>query len=352
MLPSKEEFKLDTWAPATVGAQNVWRNLVVHTRFTEIVGITIPIMQAPMGGFTGAELAAAVSNAGGLGTLGAALRPIDDLKVQLARLRELTDRPFAVNHSVPFLDMDAFALTLKARPAVISTSVGDPGSLAERAHEAGSLVIHQVGSVDQALQAAERGVDVIIAQGTEAAAYTGSVAALPLIPQVVDAVDPIPVIAAGGIFDGRGLVAALALGAEGASLGTRFLASAEAPSEGWKKKIRAAKSEDAVKVEAWNAIIPLEGAYEVVARALRTPFIESWLTSPERTAQDASDLIEEIQSALQDGRFHELMPFAGQTAGGINEILPAGEIVRRIEAEAHQAWERTTEAIRAGRVAA
>jgi enoyl-[acyl-carrier protein] reductase II len=326
-----------------------WKNLVVHTQINDLLGIEVPIMQAPMGPFTGADLAAAVSNAGGLGSLGAALRPIEDLRVQLARLGELTIRPFAVNHAVPFLDEEAFDLTLKARPEVISLSNGDPVGLVERAHEVGSLVIHQVTNVEQAYQAVERGADVIIAQGTEAAAFTGSVAALPLIPQVVDAVRPVPVIAAGGIFDGRGLLAALALGAQGVSLGTRFLSSVEAPSDGWKQKILAASSEDAIKVPGWHSVIPLEGGYELVGRALRTPFIDYRL-QPEEAARNADQLREEILTATQEGRLHELVPFAGQTAGAIHEILPAREIVRRIEAEANLAWEQIGGVIRYGRV--
>src|SRR5262245_15536007 len=282
-------------------------------------------MQAPMGPFTGADLAAAVSNAGGLGSLGAALRPFESLRLELSRLRDLTDRPFAVNHSVPFLDDEAFEFTLRAQPAVVSLSVGDPGALVERAHAVGSQVIHQVTTVEQAKQAAERGVDAIIAQGSEAAAFIGDVATFPLVPQVVDAVSPIPVIAAGGVFDGRGLVAALALGAQGVSLGTRFLASEEAPSAGWKQAILDAASEDAVRVEGWNAVMPSQGGYAVVPRALRTPFIDDNLQGSVETAKDAKLLAEEIITALQQGRLYELVPFAGQTAGGIDEILPAGE---------------------------
>jgi enoyl-[acyl-carrier protein] reductase II len=155
-------------------------------------------------------------------------RPVDDFERELARTRELTNRPFAVNQVVFTLNEEAFALTLEAKPAVISFAVSDPGELAERAHDAGSLVMHQVITVRGAHQAAARNVDLIIAQGTEAGGLGGSVAGLALIPQVVDAVRPIPVVAAGGIADGRGLAAALVLGAHGINIGTRFLASMEA----------------------------------------------------------------------------------------------------------------------------
>lgn len=312
---------------------------MVRTPVCDLLGIEFPIVQAGMGPFTSAELVAAVSNAGGLGSLGAG-RPADDLRRQLALIRELTDRPFAVNHLVPTLDEEAFTLTLEARPPVISLALGDPGDLVKRAHDAGILVMHQVHTVRQALQAAERGVDVIIAQGSEAGGYGGAVAALTLIPQVVDAVRPVPVLAAGSVFDGRGLAAALVLGADGVNVGTRFLASVEAPiSDGWKQAILAAVSEDAIKVDVWNDIFPLPGTggYGTVPRALRTPFSEEWGERREDARREAERLQGEVMAAAQQGRIHELMPFAGQTAGAIREVLPAGDIVRRIIAEAQDA---------------
>src|SRR5262249_48174525 len=142
----------------------------------------------------------------------------------------------------PTVNDEAFALTVEARPAVISLALGDPGALVKRAQGAGIKVVHQVHTVRQAREAAERGVDAIIAQGSEAGGFGGTVAALALVPQVVDAVSPIPVVAAGGIADGRGLAAALLLGAQGVNIGTRFLASAEAPiGEAWKQALLAAE---------------------------------------------------------------------------------------------------------------
>jgi enoyl-[acyl-carrier protein] reductase II len=165
-----------------------------------------------------------------------------------------------VNHIPPTLDKDAFRYTLAARPAVVSFALGDPGDLVQQAHDAGSRVMVQITAVAQAIEAAERGADVIIAQGGEAGGYGVSVSTMALVPQVVDAVLPIPVVAAGGIFDGGGIAAALILGAVGVNLGTRFLASEEAPIEiAWKQAIAAAKSEDAVKVDVLNDIQPLPG---------------------------------------------------------------------------------------------
>jgi enoyl-[acyl-carrier protein] reductase II len=297
-----------------------------------------------MSRFTSAELVAAVSNAGGLGSLGCDLRSAEDLTSQLARTRELTSRPFAVNHLLLTLNGEAFSMTLQARPRVISLAGGDPGDLVKRAHDAGILVIHQVHTVPQACQAAERGVDVIVAQGSEAGGHGGTVSTLALIPQVVDAVSPIPVVAAGGIADGRGLAAALVLGAQGINVGTRFLASVEAPiSQGWKQTILAAASEEAVKFDAWNDISPPSrgGGYGTVLRAIRTPFIDRWQQRRDKAQQQAQRLRGEVLAAAQQGRLHELMPIAGQSVGLIREILPAAEIVRRMVVDAQKALERS-----------
>lgn len=319
---------------------------MLRTPLCDLLGIEFPVIQAGMGPFTAAELVAAVCNAGGLGSLGASQRSVDDLRRQLALTRTLTDRPFAVNHLVPTLNEEAFALTLEAQPPIISLALGDPGDLVKRAHDVGILVIQQVHTVKHARQAAEREVDVIIAQGGEGGGFGGMVAALALLPQVIDAVRPIPVVAAGGIADGRGLAAALVLGAQGVNIGTRFLASVEAPiSAGWKQAILAAESEDVVKVEVCNDIIPLPGGggYGTVPRALRTPFIEEWQQRRNDAKREAERLQSEVITALQQGRFHEIVPFAGQTAGLIREILPAGEIVRRIVTEAEEALKRATQ---------
>src|SRR5262245_7851926 len=189
----------------------------------DLVGIEVPLVQAGMSIFTSPALAAAVSEAGALGSLGAWNRPTDQFRRDLAELRELTERPFAVNHVVPDCNTDAFAATLEHAPAVISFALDDAGDLVRRVHDAGSLAMQQITTVRQAQLAADRGVDIIVAQGGEAGGYGGVVSTLSLVPQVVDAVGPVPVVAAGGIADGRGIAAALALGAAGVNLGSRFL---------------------------------------------------------------------------------------------------------------------------------
>jgi nitronate monooxygenase/enoyl-[acyl-carrier protein] reductase II len=204
-------------------------------------------------------------------------------------------------------------------------------------------VMVQVTTVAQAIEAAEHGVDVIIAQGGEAGGYGGSVSTMTLVPQVVDVVSPIPVVAAGGIFDGRGIAAALMLGAVGVNLGTRFLASKEAPiADEWKHAIAAAQSEDAVKVDVLNDIQPLPGTggYGTVLRSLRTPFMDEWSTKREEARRERDRLWADITARAQARRRHETLLTAGQTAGGIKEILPVAEIMRQLLAETEMALSR------------
>ena len=312
---------------------------MLRTPLCDLLDIDHPIIQAGMGIVPSAALVAAVSNAGALGTFSTFMRPIDDTRRQLAMIRDLTARPFAVNHVVQAVDEDTFALGLSARPKLVSMALADPGDFVRRAHDAGALFMQQVTTVGQAVQAAERGVDIIVAQGGEAGGYGGSVATLVLVPQVVDAVRPLPVVAAGGIFDGRGLAAALVLGAVGVNVGTRFLASIEsAPSDDYKAIVTRAASEDAVKVEVLNDITPVGNAgYGTVVRSIRSPFIDEWQSKRDQARQDPDRLREQLMEAARANRFEALLPVAGQTAGGITEVLPAAEIVRRLVAEAEAA---------------
>ncbi|HEY7124592.1 MAG TPA: nitronate monooxygenase [Ktedonobacterales bacterium] len=319
-----------------------------RTRFCELLGIDYPIIQASFGPWAVPELVAAVSNAGGLGSIGTALQSAEQVTQQIARVRQLTNRPFVVNHTLRPLNEEAFQATIEAKPRAISLALGAPGDLVKRAHAAGILFIQQVHTVQQARQAAERNVDVIIAQGSEAGGFGGVVSSLALLPQVVDAVSPIPVLAAGGIADGRGLAAALVLGAQGINIGTRFLASVEATiSPQWKHSILSASSEDAVKVLFTSAVFPppSPGGYDASPRVLRTPFVDEWNQRPEAARQEGPRLGKELLEAIQQGRAHELVPFTGQSAGMIHDLLPAADILRTIMAEAETSLRRAARLI-------
>jgi len=316
---------------------------MLKTLLCDVLGIDLPIILAPMGSCTSAELAAAVSNEGGLGGIGSLFRTTAAIKRDIDTVRTLTNRHFAVNHIPQMLDAEAFRHTLQAKPAVISFALADPGDLVQQAHDVGARVMLQVTTVAQARQAAERGVDVIIAQGWESGGYCGDVSTMALVPQVVDAVSPIPVVAAGGIFDGRGIAAALMLGAAGVNLGTRFIASRESPAtKEWKEAITRAQSEDSFKAEVLNDITPLPGkaGFGTVLRSLHTPFLDEWSAKREEAQRESENLKRQVFITHQAGRQHNTLLTAGQTAGGIGEVLPVAEIMRRLVAETEAALAR------------
>jgi enoyl-[acyl-carrier protein] reductase II len=309
----------------------------MNTPLCELLGITVPIISAPFGPWDCVDLAAAVCDAGGLGSLGTAVRPVADLQRQWAALRELTDRPFAINHQPRPFDADAFEATLAARPAVISYHMGDPGELVDRAHQVGSLWMQQVMDVDQARRAADRGADILVAQGSEAGGHSGYISTITLVPQIVDVAGGRPVVAAGGLADGRGLAAVLCLGASGIVMGTRFLASTEmAVHPDWKAMIVAATSGDARHSDLVNAILPpYNRAHDpAAARVLPTSFADQWAGRPDQLAEQAADLGPTIVAAILAGRGHEYVPFAGQSVGLVNDVRPAREIISRTLAEA------------------
>jgi nitronate monooxygenase/enoyl-[acyl-carrier protein] reductase II len=306
---------------------------MIRTALTELLGIEHPVILAPMGSCTSAGFCAAASNAGGMGSIGTLNRATRAVLRDLDEIRGLTTRPFAVNHIPQTLDEEAFEATIRLKPRVVSFALDDPGELARRAHDAGSLVMAQVTTVAQAEQAVASGADIIVAQGGEAGGYGGTVSTLVLVPQVVDAVAPVPVVAAGGIFDGRGMAAALVLGAAGVNLGTRFLASAEAPIDrAWQEAVLGARSEDTVKADALNYVSPLPGTagYGTVLRSVRTPFLERWNERREEAVRERPRLSAEMRAAREAGRRHEFIATAGQSAGAINEVLPVAEIIRRL----------------------
>jgi enoyl-[acyl-carrier protein] reductase II len=313
-------------------------HVVLRTPLCGLLGIEVPIVSAPFGPWEQVELAAAVSGAGGLGSLGTGLRSPDELRAQWRRMRELTDRPFAVNHTMRPFDEGAFEATLEAHPPAISFHLGVPADLIRRAHDNGILWLQQVINRRQAEEAVAAGVDVIIAQGGEAGGHSGWVATSVLVPQVVDLAGGIPVVAAGGIADGRGLAAALVLGAQGVNMGTRFLASAEMRiADAWKQRVVEADSLDAVKVPNSDRVLPpySRPVTEAEPRSLRTPLVDQLREHPEWL--DPRAIGPRVRAAVLEGGGHDYLPFAGQSAGLVHEVLPAAEILRRVVAEAEEA---------------
>ena len=202
----------------------------IHTSICDLLGVAHPVGNAGMGGVAGPALCAAVSEAGGIGTV--AIERLDAPRAteRIETVRALTDRPFSANFIAWTLRDDAAPLdaVLAAGAPSITLSFDDPTPYVERIHVAGALLINQVQTVEQAQRAVEAGVDAIIAQGNDAGGHTGVIPLMPLLPQIVDVAGEVPVLAAGGIGDGRGLAAALMLGAQGALMGTRFIVSNEA----------------------------------------------------------------------------------------------------------------------------
>jgi NAD(P)H-dependent flavin oxidoreductase YrpB (nitropropane dioxygenase family) len=300
---------------------------------------------------TGPEFVAAVSNAGGLGILQAQLAPPPLLRKEIQRVRELTDKPFGVNFILHFPIEETIAICLEERVPILSFFWGDPTPYVDRAQAVGARVLHQVGSVADAERAAKAGVDVIIAQGVEAGGHiAGKVSTLALVPRVVDAVAPRPVAAAGGIADGRGVVAILALGAQAAVIGTRFLASNECRAHSdYKKRLLAANESETVRTILFGFGWP-----NAPHRTLRTKFVEEWLGKEGRGQESRTDEPVVGQTVIA-GQLMPLLRFmgfppnvdatgdldsmdllAGQGVGLVREIKPAAEIVREMIAEANQ----------------
>jgi NAD(P)H-dependent flavin oxidoreductase YrpB (nitropropane dioxygenase family) len=302
----------------------------LRTAVCSLLGIDVPILQAGMATSTTAELVAAVSSAGGLGIIGGLNRTPDELRREIRRVRELTSRPFGVNHVVCLIDKAAVEMTLAQRVPVLSLAWGRAPDLTYQAHEAGIKVVHMVSTPEEAGQVAADGADVIIAQGTEGGGHVGMMSTLPLVPQVIDVVGGVPVLAAGGIADGRGLAAVLMLGAQGALIGTRFLATPEARGRGQSKDVIlnalgsqtvASKFYDDVLGRVWPG---------ATVRSIQHPLLDEWGQRPQDWEEAADQLRPSLEAAIAAGEF----VLAGESTGLIHDIVPAGELVSRIAREA------------------
>jgi enoyl-[acyl-carrier protein] reductase II len=312
---------------------------VLRTRLCDLLGIEVPLVLAPFGPWEQLELAATVSNAGGLGSLGTALRSAEELRQQWDRMASLTDKPFAVNHTGRPLDQEAFDATLDFRPRAISFHMGVPADLIRRAHDHGILWLQAVGDLEGAERALAAGADVLIAQGSEAGGNAGWISTMVLVPAVVDVAGEVPVVAAGGIADGRGIAAALALGAQGVSMGTRFLASQEMRIDpAWKDRIIQSGALDAVKVPNSERVMPgfnlPQTGVPFAPRALRTALIEQLESKPESV--NAAEVGPQLVAAVRQGAGHDFLPFTGQSVELIHDIEPAAKLLRRLFAEAEE----------------
>jgi len=312
-----------------------------------MLGIEIPIVQAPMGGAVPASLAAAVSNAGALGTLPLWRADLETLRDVVRKARALTSKPFAVNLNMEFPQEDRLEVCLEECVPVISFFWRDPGALVKRAKAGGARVFYVVGNADDARRAVDAGVDVVVAQGWEAGGHVrGTVATLPLVPAVVP-VGEVPVIAAGGIADGRGMAAAMALGAAGVWVGTRFLASEEVSIHPeYQRRILAAGENDTAYCE--NLFD--RGWANAPHRVLRNSTVRNWEAAglpPSGQRPSEGEIVARSESRGDVNRYMSFTPgpdtvgaieplslWSGQSVALVRKVQPAAEIVREINEEA------------------
>jgi enoyl-[acyl-carrier protein] reductase II len=299
--------------------------MALKTELCDLLEIKKPIIQGGMAWVATGELAAAVSSAGGLGIIGAGNAPADAIEKEIEKVRELTDKPFGLNIMLlsPFAD-DIIELAIEKKIPVITTGAGNPGKHVKRFQEVGSKVIPVVPSVALAKRMERLNVDAVIVEGTEAGGHIGELATMALVPQVVDAVE-IPVIAAGGVADGRGLAAVIALGAKGAQIGTRFVCSKECTaSEEFKKAIVGARDRDAV-VTGRSTGHPVRNLKNKLTKEIDR--LEKEGATSEKIEELGSG---KLRDAVIDGDVQEGSVMAGQISGMISEIKSVEEIIEEI----------------------
>jgi nitronate monooxygenase len=330
------------------------------TALTRILNIDVPIVQAPIANLTCPELVAGVSNAGALGMLSVTWRTPEEIRSLLRRIRELTDKPFGVNLVLAWNMRQRLEVCLEENVPVVSFFWGDPSPFLGNVHQTGAVAMLTVGSAGDARIALDQGVDILVAQGWEAGGHViGSVATLPLVPSVVDAAKGAPVVAAGGIADGRGLAAVLALGAAGAWIGTRFVASQEALAHAeYQERVVRAEATDTVYTTLFNV-----GWEDAPHRVLRNSTVAAWedAGSPATDRPGEGEPVARLPDGTQAVRYSDYEPaagvegevealahYAGQSAGLVSEVQPAGVIVRQIAEEALRASQAVRDALADG----
>ncbi|WP_068874899.1 MULTISPECIES: nitronate monooxygenase family protein [unclassified Phenylobacterium] len=322
--------------------------MALHTKLCDLLGVKHPIMLAGMGGVSYAELAAAVSNAGGYGVLGMAGRGPDFIREQMRQVKTLTDKPFGVDllAASPESLTASVDVIIEEGASSFVAGLGVPMPILEKLKKAGLKVMVVCGAVKHAVKAEQAGCDAVICQGGEGGGHTGLVGTMPLVAQAVEQVK-IPVVAAGGLYDGRGLAAALSLGAVGVWMGTRFIASAEAHAgQMYRDVIVEASDEDTIRTRSYSGK-PM--------RVKKNPYVEDWETRPGEIQPFPQQAMLSTREGVMGGIGGQIEGldidrscFAmGQSAGGVRDVLPAAEIVARIMAEAEAAIDRVS-AIRRG----
>jgi nitronate monooxygenase len=313
--------------------------MAISTELTALLGIRHPILSAPMDTISGSRLVRAVSDAGGFGILGGGYGDRTGLETETAKLKGFAG-PFGIGFITWSLARrpELLDIALDANPRAVMLSFGDPAPFAPDIKARGALLICQVQSEDIARQALDCGADILVAQGTEAGGHGASRTTIDIVPAIVDlAAGRVPVVAAGGIADGRGLAAMMMLGASGVLIGTRFYASVEADgAEEAKQRIRAANSGETVRgvVFDWSRNLMWPAAF--TARALSNDHLRRWTGREIELMQRVDEVTVEYAAAKATGNFDVAAVFAGECVGLIHDIPPAAEIVGRIVGEAEQ----------------
>ena len=315
----------------------------MKTRLTEMLGIELPVMLAGMGGVSYSDLVIAVSEAGGIGTFGAAPMSTELLVEEMARVRAATSKPFGVDLLTASPDSVArnIRAVIEGGASIYVAGLGVPREVIDELHRHNILVGSVCGKVRHAVAAMESGCDFVVAQGTEAGGHTGQIATMALVPQVVDAVKgKVPVVAAGGLFDGRGLVASLALGAEGVWMGTRFIATHEAHTgRGFKEKMLETPEDGTVISKGYTG---------KTCRVIRTEWTNHFEQHPEELKPFPQQVMTAMQAGVQqlgtgpdvDLDTNRAFMACGQAVGAIDAIKPARQVVEEIMDDARRTLKR------------
>lgn len=316
--------------------------MALSTRFTELFGVEHPIALAPMGGSAGGALAAAVSRGGGLGMLGAANGDPEWLARELPLLAEAAGRPWGIGFLTWQIDVGAIERALEHRPRAVMLSFGDPSPFAERIRASGTPLIIQVTDLEEANRAVDVGADVIVAQGTESGGHGARKgrSTLPFVPVVVDLAAPVPVLAAGGIADGRGVAAALALGAAGALVGTRFHATAEAlVAHSTAEAIVERHGEDTERNRVLDIARGSRWPSKYTARTLGHPYLDQWRGREAELAADPRAK-QDYQRDVAQGNLPALPMWAGEAIDLITDLPSAADLMATLAAQAQDALDR------------